>query len=176
MRIMVIIFAIVAVNTLLPALTVNAQIKIGNITLPDSIVKAYLLDCYQHPDTIAKRNSQDFGCCINCSMPAEDFRDCDTRAREFNIKLRENSISGEIIKTVYYKAYYDTVYEHSNLLMFPSGMSAKENDSYNKKQRGKVVSINFNPAGSYQINTGKFLIPRKPSESDFIKWFNKSNP
>lgn len=29
----------------------EAQTKIGNITIPDSIAKAYFLDCYNRPDT-----------------------------------------------------------------------------------------------------------------------------
>lgn len=49
-------------------------------------------------------------------------------------------------------------------------MNEKQRIANNKKQRGKVVSIKTVPTGSYKYSTGKYLIPRKPTEIDFIKY------
>lgn len=144
---------------LLLSVSVTAQIKIGNITLPDSIAEAYFLDCYIHPDTIVER--KDFaGATVSYRSAME----------EFNRELAKSSLSGEILKTIHYEAHRDTTYE-GGLLYAATGMTDKEINDYNKKNRGKIVSIESIPAGSYRRHTGKFLVPRKPSEIDFIKYF-----
>lgn len=42
---------------LITSLACKGQIKIGDITISDSLAKEYFLDCYQRPDTFKKKYS-----------------------------------------------------------------------------------------------------------------------
>lgn len=92
------------------------QNKIGNITLTDSLFKAYIFDCYKHPDSV--------------------------KSMEYS-------------------------YSHPGFYEITESMQRhdKEADLFNEY-------LEKNNIGTVK---GYYLIPRKPSEIDFIKWFNKKH-
>lgn len=140
-----------------------AQNKIGNITVSEIEFKNYLTNCYQKPDTISRRTEYDYGACMNCTFYAPD-RDMQKRlAEDYNEQLERISI-GIIMDTSRYPPYNDTI--------FSDGSSSIIN-SFNKAKpkKGSVVkNITTYPASEYIRDTGKRLVPRKPTEEDFIKW------
>jgi hypothetical protein len=102
------------------SMTVNAQIKIGNITIDNRTAEKYFLYCYSHPDTVCERNAYSYLPCENCIIRGDDFDKAKALADSFNEQLHRDAISE-------YKG-----------------------DGWEIPKR--------------------FLVPRKPSEVDFIKW------
>lgn len=127
------------------------QIKIGDITIDNKIAKEYFQDCYLHPDIVTPE--QEYG------LPDEWGREQNSLIRERNNELIIRSI-GKRYDTIYYEAYNDTLYD--GVLWA----------SYDFKKGVKKITIEHQKAGRY-IQFKGYLIPRKPSEIDFIKWQNK---
>lgn len=102
---------------MLIAVSLAAQIKIGDITVDSVTGRKYLIDCYEHPDTVTLRDEYDYiNRCNGCS------------------------------------------YQISSL------------------DRFKQMALDYNQ-WVYKINIGqvggRYLIPRKPSEIDYIRWLYK---
>ena len=137
--------------------------KIGNLSIDSITFQKYIVDCYKHPDTLKAKSFTDFGCCSNCAQLSSEADRCREKADQYNDQLEKNSINGQIYKTIYYKAYYDTIYCDGIRWSYPKMDNSKR----------EIDSIILIPKGSYVVGTGKYLVPRKPTESDFIKWFAK---
>jgi hypothetical protein len=52
---------------LLVAISSKGQMKIGDLTVSDSIGHRFLIWCYDHPDTIEMRTSYSY-MCSNCTV------------------------------------------------------------------------------------------------------------
>jgi hypothetical protein len=141
------------------------QVKIGNITIADSTAQKYFLDCYQHTDTIKlKDEMQDVpvvGRTENSIsyMPMSFEQEMEYKAPviEFNNNVIKNSI-GKAYKSVFYPAEIDTLWNEY--------WSASNGKSGHSKEYSKIENV---PARTEQEFIG-YLVPRKPSEIDFIKW------
>ena len=143
---------------LLPLMS-HSQFKIGNISIDSTIFYKYLADCYSRPDTVKEKSQYDFLSCINCPVPNDELRYAKLMADQFNDNLKKNNI-GKIVDTIYYKMGNDTLYD--GILWA----------SWDYKKRAKKIEVKPHPAGSYLHFRG-YLMPRKASEEDFIKWANK---
>lgn len=142
-------------------ISVKAQTKIGELTVSDSTAKKYFLDCYNHPDTIKERSSHDYGIpdCSGCSFNYNDFTNAEREAKDYNSQLKNNSI-GKVTHVVNVPARIDTSYYFNSFVS-------------NKHLKQKPL-ITHREAYSYIEFVG-WLIPRKPAEQDFIKWYAKIN-
>lgn len=138
---------------------VKGQSKIGNITVSDSVAKAYLLDCYNHPEKLTEKSVYDYWSCNNCSIPGSEWDKIKDKVESYNNQLRKDAI-GHWVDTVKYQAGVDTVYEG---YVFGNGKSTH----YGK------ATIQPHPAG-VRLDYKGYLVPRKPSEIDFIRWLAKN--
>lgn len=125
-----------------------AQFKIGSITIDSETFKDYMADCYIHPDTVKDINPYE-GLCDGCLIDANVQDERERRAKDFNNNLRKNNV-GIVTDTVYFQVGVDTLYTTSG---------------------SKITSILKHDAG-YYVNYNGYLMPRSPSEQDFIKWYN----
>jgi len=133
----------------------NAQIKIGNITLPDSIAKEYLLDCYSHPDIVQLRHTMDF----YDNLPLEKFH---------NTPYKNTGIQDSM--DLMLKTHGSIVYSgYSRTLINGNYEEAK------RKSEEQNAYIKTNSIGKIKDAWGWewYLIPRKPTEIDLIKWLAK---
>ncbi len=145
----------------------GAQIKIGNIAVSDSIGKKYLLDCYQHPDTMKLKDewqdvpvlSRSANMVEYMPMTPEQEMQYKQPIRDYNSRIVQNSI-GKAFKSIPYNAHADTLWTS----IWSDGNGWKHSKDYYQ-----IVQV---PAGADREFIG-FLVPRKPTEEDFIKWLSK---
>lgn len=149
--------AAIAATLLLCAVFCQAQLKIGSITVDSETAKKYIADCYLHPDTVRPKSMYDFLSCTNCSVSNEEIQRAKIMADDFNENLIKYNI-GEVIDTVHYEAHSDTLYDG---VLFAN---------YDYKKDAKNIEIEHQPAWSY-VDWKGYLMPRKPSEQDFVKWY-----
>lgn len=154
-------------NLLLPLFVVislicYSQTKIGNITVPDSIADKYFLYCYKHPDTVREKSREDYitihwdeGHTFGYSDPVsqEQSNYINSTVDKFNGNLHKSAI-GKAFKITPYKAHVDTSFD------------AYYSSGGHSKTYSRIVQV---PEGFYTEFIG-FLVPRKPTEIDFIKW------
>lgn len=134
---------------LLLATVAMGQTKIGNITISDSVAQKYFLNCYNFPDTVAIDRPD----CNGCSWSNEEMKSANEHQHEIGLL----SI-GKAYRSVYHKAGIDTLWDVENLT-----------NGTHSKAYSKIVNF---PAETTQEFIG-YLVPRKPSEIDFIKWQHK---
>jgi hypothetical protein len=146
---------------LLLPLSLLAQIKIGNITIPDSVAQKYFLDCYSHPDTVKPKSEYEFYSCTNCTVSNEETQRAKNMSDDFNENLKKCNI-GDVRDTVYYKASDITLYDG---IVYAS---------FDYQKGAKKITIKHFDAGKY-VDWKGYLMPRKPSEQDFVKWYNEKN-
>ena len=154
------------------------QIKIGNITIPENLAKKYLLDCYKHPDTVMLksmwedkiRNNN-----VSFSYSYEEERHQKMRVESFNDKVLSSSIS-RIVDTLWFKDRYDTSYNYMGCrILACTGCTEEFLDKTNNKEILKekasgIKKIEFIKDHFIALPSSKYLVPRTPSEADFIKW------
>jgi|GEM_PF-2071773 hypothetical protein len=145
-----------------------AQTKIGNITISDSLAQRYFLYLYQHPDTVSEKSEDDYRTIHWNADHTSGYADPETfeqgqqiknMVNEFNGNLHHAAI-GKAYKSVHYKAHIDTEWKD---MWFGTGGSG------HSKDYTKIVNV---PDTTEQEFIG-FLVPRKPTEQDFIKWMAK---
>ena len=157
----------------LASVSVNGQLKIGNITVNDSIGKLYLLDCHKHPDTVkVKRMWEQYSGMSSYSYTYEQERQEKLFVESFNAPILKYNI-GRIIDTSRYAAHIDTVYNADTTGLFfimSSNPDDKIKDIARRKKSG-IKEIKQVPYREYTYPSDRYLIPRTPSEQDFVKWF-----
>lgn len=134
------------------------SLKIGALTIDSATTDRYLLDCYKHPDTVKERE-WDEGLWVGNSMSIQNSRADELKAQpnQFNGDLHRSAI-GKAYKYTPYKAHADTLWE--------TWYSDLNGHSGHSKSYSGIKQV---PAGT-TIEFIGFLVPRKPSETDFIKW------
>lgn len=148
-------------------ISVEGQSKIGALTIPDSIFREYLLDCYNRPDTLRGKNLFD-NIHDGQTFMADEYDRMRKDVEDYNKWLQSVTI-GEVVKTVHYKARIDTIYTDGSSSEYEFIIA----DKPIKNKPKKIASIQNVPAGSYVDHKGLWLVPRKPTEYDYIKWVKK---
>jgi len=124
---------------------VKAQgVKIGNITISDADAKAYFLDCYMRPDTA--------------------FASDEYNSRDF-VKY---SI-GKIYKPWHIDAHIDTLYDGEPINDYYGLLS---NSKPKLTTKTKVTYEHIAPKNGTDFIG--YTIPRKPSETDYIKYLKRT--
>jgi len=142
---------------LLPLVS-NAQVKIGNITVSDEIGKAYLLDCYNNPDTVyagGQVGGLSSGNALGLWYSG------------YNVDFQWSIVS-EIYTDKTFESYVDTIWSCDNGWIGFNGpyrCPHKIKHSYTTK----II-----PEETIRVPSGYYRVVRKPTETDFIKWLQKS--
>lgn len=137
----------------LTALTARAQFKIGSIEVTSDVFKEYIFDCYSKPDTVSPGSS---------SMGWHSSQEEHERWEE----KRDALIKGGTPIKKWNEAYNDSVFEHSEWRSWFT-------PAQNRKLRGKLLRVKKVEAHTYEYFTGYYLVPRTPSERDFVIWYAK---
>lgn len=140
---------------LLLSLNCYAQFKIGTLEISESVFREYIVDCYKNGDTVDLNQGDRFShnvTAIDRSIDRQEILKFGTPIMIWNKELR------------------DSLFEHPlTYIMFPRNWEAEKN------QRGKLVKIVITKEHTYQYNSYRYTMPRKPSEQDFIRWFNNAD-
>ena len=115
----------------LPGLASAQWLKLGDMSIADSVAKKYLLDCYLRPDTI----------------------------RYYDIH-KENSSHDEYAKEIAYVDKLDKICRERIKLQ-------------SRQKKWEPMDNNGHYAWVY-IWDPTWIVIRKPSKRDFIKWFNEN--
>lgn len=152
---------------------VEAQVKIGNITIDNETAQRYFADCYMHPDTLTREYVDGCG------------DEMEKEVKEYNNWLSYASIK-HIVVEINHPASMDTITTGS--LQFieemnncPYGSIKHEKPYFEPKHtpvkgyKGHEKSFTIFPVAAYveRVEIG-FAVPRKPTETDFIKWTIKN--
>lgn len=147
-----------------------AQMKIGSLTVKDSLGLAYLMDCYKHPDTIPHKELVSSWQMLGGGSYMEYYYpDKDVRVA-YNETISKAAIR-QLTDSIYHPSFQDTSFNYE-----PSFWISDNNRMQKEriKQRlSGVKSIRTIPAFTEWRPNRLFLVPRQPSESDFIKWIAK---
>jgi len=143
---------------LLPFIGIS-QVKIGEITITEQQAKEYFLDCYNNPDTIDGK--------VNNYVETD-----------FEKELRKIAIR-QLYDTVLIKAHYDTTFNYPFVNPTPFGRLSysqylEEREKVrNISRKSGISSIKYIPDRTRIIQTHFYLVPRKPSEIDYIKYIKR---
>lgn len=174
--------AITTLVLLFSIISCNGQTKIGNLTIPDSIAQKYFMDCYSHPDTVTLKTIWDNrtkfsfgGMTYYSSYSLDEEAKERVRVDSYNETIKALAIK-QIVDTIYLAAYKDTVFnKQMGGILAESGRTDNEIKAINAKYRqvekkSGIKEIKDVPAETYIQPTNTYLVPRKPSEQDFIRW------
>ena len=131
------------------SLGVNAQVKIGNITVTESTAKEYFLFCYQNPDT--SRWFYEY-------TVTKDMKEKEKRFYESLDKAR---------------SYVDSmaVFQFDSSTSCFSRMANEEENYFLEHSIGRVTtSIERNGDTFYYIG---YLTKHEPTAQDFLEWYIK---
>ena len=145
------------------SVSVEAQIKIGNITVSDSLGKAYLIDCFMRPDTLVK-----------ISIWTEEnykpkYKPLFTESEKAACKKIDslNDLNSKIKNMIYLSGTAD--------VRIISDYNEKENrvKKYNQWLESSAINTIQGRGWFRDSSITWYLVPRKPTDTDFIIWFNK---
>ncbi len=166
--------------------TALAQIKIGNLTVPDSIAKEYFIDIYSNCDTLYEDNVAKYYPKDEV-FSEKDFEWAKIKVDAYNQKLHRENV-GVIRDTVWYWDYPKRPsYLLDTISWLPRCRGCEETQLQYKKRMEYLKGLPkrneeweqehiSERKRSYYISWTKYLMPRLASQEDFIKWYNKAHP